>query len=223
VNPPKPARRPTAGYRTLHGLKAGRWVHVGAVDSPVAMNDLTAISNELRAAGGNKVDILGWDFAFNTNQDGKDLMHKAGLDARFLVIPREVLEKKAVEQGDIKFFELGALGVALTPRPPLPTSRERGSTVTVTLTDFIVRLDDIPEEARKSITHWSQMLDYWAIDWDYRGDAFHNQWQSYRTRKEPKLTLSATHEYAEPGTYRIMVKAIDLLGNDTTKVLEVTV
>ena len=91
------------------------------------------------------------------------------------------------------------------------------------LTDFIVRLDDIPEDARKSITHWSQMLDYWAVDFDYQGDAFHNQWQSYRTRKDPKLVLSTTHEYAEPGAYRTMVKAIDLLGNDTTKVIEVTI
>ena len=33
------------------------------------------------------------------------------MDVAFKKIPREVLEKKAVEQGDIKFFELGALSV----------------------------------------------------------------------------------------------------------------
>ena len=30
---------------------------------------------------------------------------------RFVRIPREVLDKRAVEQGDIKFFELAALSV----------------------------------------------------------------------------------------------------------------
>ncbi len=30
------------------------------------------------------------------------------MDVAFKKIPREVLDKKAVEQGDIKFFELGA-------------------------------------------------------------------------------------------------------------------
>lgn len=205
---------PAGSYRTLHGLKSGRWVHVGAVDSPVSTGDLTAISTELKQAGANKVDILGWDFAFNTNQDGKDLMTRAGIDARFHVIPREVLEKKAVEQGDIYFFELGALGIE---------TQVTGKTVDLKLTDFIVRQDDIPQDVREHITHWSQMLDYWAVDWDYRGDSFHNQWQSYRTRKDPKLELGASHTYDEPGTYRVMVKAIDILGNDTTRVVEVTI
>ena len=138
----------------------------------------------------------------------------AGSHFSFKVIPREVLEKRAVEQGDIQFFELGALGLE-----PIVD----GQRLTVTLTDLIVRQDDIPAEVRGSITHWSQMLDYWAIDWDFQDDTFHNQWQSYRTRKDPKLDLSASHTYEEPGDYRVMVKAIDILGNDTTKVFEVTV
>lgn len=35
--------------------------------------------------------------------------------------------------------------------------------------------------------------------------------------------LPAAHTYETPGEYRVMVKAIDILGNDTTKVVEVTV
>src|SRR5207302_9567374 len=49
-----------------------------------------------------------------------------------------------------------------------------------------------------SIKHWSQMVDYWAVDWDFKDDTFHNQWQSYRTRKNPKLELSTKHEYLDP-------------------------
>ena len=38
------------------------------------------------------------------------------------------------------------------------------------------------------------MIDYWAVDWDYKNDTFHNQWQSYRTRKEPnRLELEALY------------------------------
>ncbi len=62
---------------------------------------------------------------------------------------------------------------------------------------------------------------YWAVDWDYRDDAFHNQWQTYRTKKEPKIILRAFHEYDEPGTYTIVIKVIDILGNDTTKAVTV--
>ena len=189
-------------------------MHAGAVDSPISTGDVTSIANDLRQLNpaGNRVDVLGWDFAFDINETSKLHAAKAGLDFRFLVIPREVLEKK--EQADIRFFELGALGIEHTIV---------GRRIGLQVTDLIIRQDDIPEEVRGSISHWSQMLDYWAVDWDYKDDTFHNQWQSYRTRKDPKIELSASHEYAEAGAYRVMVKAIDILGNDTTKVVEVVV
>lgn len=37
------------------------------------------------------------------------------------------------------------------------------------------------------------------------------------------IPLSVTHSYAEPGDYRVVVKVIDILGNDTTKTLTVNV
>jgi hypothetical protein len=48
-------------------------------------------------------------------------------------------------------------------------------------------------------------------------------WQTYRTRQDKKLSLKTVHVYAEPGEYTLMVKVIDILGNDTTKTLKVTV
>jgi adenine-specific DNA-methyltransferase len=81
----------------------------------------------------------------------------------------------------------------------------------------------VPAEVRSAIKHWSQMVDYWAVDWDFKDDTFHNQWQSYRTRKDPKLELSVKHEYPEPGKYTVVVKVIDILGNDTTKTLTVEI
>jgi adenine-specific DNA-methyltransferase len=61
------------------------------------------------------------------------------------------------------------------------------------------------------------------VDWDFRGDTFHNQWQSYRTRKDPSLQKKIVHTYEEPGEYTILVKVIDILGNDTTKSVVVRV
>jgi adenine-specific DNA-methyltransferase len=164
----------------------------------------------LRAA----VDILGWEFALEVNELAKQVAAESRIEVSFKKIPREVLDKKAVEQGDVKFFELGALDVSL---------KQKGREVTLKLSDFVIPTDDIPEEARKAIKHWSQLVDYWAVDWDFKNDTFHNQWQAYRTRKEPKIDLETTHAYANPGTYAIVVKIIDILGNDTTQTKEVTV
>jgi hypothetical protein len=211
--------RPISGQTWLHGIKSGRMVHVGAVDAPVTIADVKAIAREVwKAAGasGGKAaaDILGWEFAFELNETARNVAAESRVDVSFKKIPREVLEKKAVEQGDVKFFELGALSVDVKQ-----SKRE----VTLKLTDFVIPLDDVPEEARRAIKHWSQMVDYWAVDWDFKDDTFHNQWQSYRTRKDPKIELQRTNEYSAPGKYTIVVKVIDILGNDTTKTLEVTV
>lgn len=207
---------PISGHTWLHGIKAGRMVHVGAVDAPVTIADVKAIARETWKAAKEKAaaEILGWEFAFELNETARQVAAESRVDVAFKRIPREVLEKKAVEQGDVKFFELGALFVE---------PKQKGRELTLKLTDFVIPTDDVPEEARKAIKHWSQMIDYWAVDWDYRDDTFHNQWQSYRTRQDSDLELSARYEYPEPGTYKVEVKVIDILGNDTTKTLEVKV
>jgi hypothetical protein len=89
--------------------------------------------------------------------------------------------------------------------------------------DFIIPLDDVPADVQKAVTHWSQWIDYWAVDWDNKDDTFHNEWQTYRTRKSGDLSLGTEHEYADPGEYTVVVKVIDILGNDTTKTMPVKV
>src|SRR5216683_3349754 len=209
------------GYTWLHGIKGGRLVHVGSVDAPIALGEVKAIVNEFWRVRGkdvgehsNGVDILGWDFAFDLNETAKQMAADAKIRLAFKKIPREVLEKKAVEQGDISFYELAALDVDVKPLK---------QSVAVELKNFFVPPDDVPEDVRNAITHWSQWIDYWAVDWDYRDDTFHNQWQTYRKKKEPKILLRAFHEYDEPGSYIIVIKVIDILGNDTTKAVTVNI
>ena len=210
------------GYTWLHGKKGRRMVHVGSVDSPVAVGDVRNIAIDFRRAIGSGkdapgvagVDILGWDFALDMNETAQQIAREAGLDVRFLRIPREVLEQKAVDQGDIRFFELAALSVDLS---------QKGREIHIELTDFMVPPDDVPDDVQKAVGHWSDWIDYWAVDLNYRDDTFHNVWQSYRTRQDRSLLLRMDHRYDEPGDYVILVKVIDILGNDTTKTIPVKV
>jgi adenine-specific DNA-methyltransferase len=213
---------PINGRTWIHGARAGRLVHVGGVEGPVTVGDVTQIAAEYKKAMGsgkdapttNGVDVLGWDFAFELNEIARQQAALANIRMTFKRIPRDVMDKRAVDQGDIKFFELAALSVDAKPK---------GRDVTITLTDFVIPPDDVPEEVRESVKHWSQWIDYWAVDWDFKGDTFHNQWQAFRTRKDNKLAQTATYSYAEPDEYRVMVKVIDILGNDTTKTVKVKV
>lgn len=53
---------------------------------------------------------------------------------------------------------------------------------------------------------------------------FENEWQSFRTRQDRELELTtATHIYPKPGRYVIAVKVIDIFGNDTMALIQVTV
>ena len=86
------------------------------------------------------------------------------------------------------------------------------------------RLTGSAQAAREQIKSWSDYIDYWAVDFDYNGDAFCNAWQSYRTRARRKLDLvSKTHTYDRSGSYTVLVKVVDIFGIDSTKRLEVTV
>jgi len=214
--------KPIEGYLWLHGIRNGRAVHVGSVDSPVTVGDVRQMAMEFGRVVGTgadapkskAIDILGWDFAFEMNEVARQTAGRAGIDLRFVQIPREVLDKRAVEQGDVKFFELAALSVEIVARR---------LTVKVRLTDFVIPPDDVPAEVRSTIKSWWQWIDYWAVDWDNRDDTFHNEWQTYRSKKQPNLEKFAEHAYSEAGEYRIVVKVIDILGNDTTKTLAVKV
>lgn len=213
--------KPLDGYTWLHGAKAGRMVHVGSVDAPITVEDIKATIKEFwkmigkeDAARSNGIDFLGWDFAFDVNETAAHFAAANKVNASFKKIPREVLEKKAVEQGDIKFYELASLEVE---------TKTGKSEISVTLKNFIIPPDDVPDDVQGKITHWSQWIDYWAVDWNYRDDTFHNEWQSYRTKKEPKIDLVARNSDVKKGKYTVLVKVIDILGNDTTKAVEIKI
>jgi adenine-specific DNA-methyltransferase len=209
------------GYTWLHGAKAGKMIHVGGVETPVTVDDIKATIKEFwklvgkeKSAEKNHIDFLGWDFAFDVNETAKQFAAENNVQIHPIKIPREVLEKKAVDQGDIKFYELASLGIK---------TKTNKLAVSVTLDNFTIPPDDVPEDVQGKITHWSQWIDYWAIDWNYRDDTFHNEWQSYRTKQNPKIELMAGYAYEKKGKYTVLVKVIDILGNDTTKAIEITV
>ncbi len=65
-----------------------------------------------------------------------------------------------------------------------------------------------------------------AVDGEYwTGNyLFENEWQSFRTKRNPKLEfISMLFEYKASGRYKIMVKVVDILGIDTSKIIEINV
>ena len=92
---------------------------------------------------------------------------------------------------------------------------------------------------------WTDWIDYWSVDFDFEskreiirvqqlgtdeweeqwtGDyIFENEWQSFRTKKDRSLELTSVPHECEPGRRKLAVKVVDIFGNDTMTIVEVTV
>jgi adenine-specific DNA-methyltransferase len=207
---------PVDGFINLHGRKAGRMVHVGATDAPVTIDETEEVMDEMADNGIEACDVLGWEWEMGLHDTVPENARRRGLDLQLRQIPREVMERQVAEADAVRFFELAHVDLDV---------RRQGQEASVVLKEFIIPSEDlIPQDVRERIENWSDLIDYWSVDFNHSDETFHNQWQAYRTREQTTLaTQSDWHEYPEPGRYAIAVKVIDIFGNDTTKLAEVRI
>lgn len=280
------------GNATLHGSKAGRFVHVGPLDVPVTQSRLMDIFEECRTKLYTQVDVLGFEFEMGLTPQFIQELKEKGVTVTLKYIPKDVFDKRAVEKGQVKFFDVAYLNTK---------EKVKGKSITIELTDFVTHYtqDDI-EELQQSMRagskvviedgqifkiekdkngiitrtvltkNWFDWIDYWAIDFNYEDKKeiikissasgftglkdeqdlskeshlknpkikqipiqtevwtgnyiFENEWQSFRTKKKPALEFtSIAHEYKKAGKYKVMVKVVDILGIDTSKIIEVSI
>ena len=207
--------QPVAGKIHLHGKKANAMVHIGAVDAPVTIDEVEFAVEECVKLKQKELHVLGWEWEMGLqNLVVQEATHK-GIKLLLLQIPREVMEQQAADKGDVRFFELAYLDATI--------KKPKKLTAQVTLKDFVIpNAELIPDDVRSKVSKWSDYIDYWAVDWDFRNDTFMQGWVTYRTRKDRTLALvSDPHTYEEPGQYRVLVKVIDIFGNDTSQVYDV--
>jgi adenine-specific DNA-methyltransferase len=224
--------QPLTGFKYLHGRKGERAVHIGPLNAPVTMEEIEKVIIECRENGFNKADVLGWEWSYEVNELAKELAKKngvslklvqipsvneiksslVGFDLQLLKVPDQVIEKELAKY--VKFPEVAYLEIE---------TKVKSNKVTLKITDFQLPPTAELAEIASKVKDSRELIDYWAIDWDYKGDTFHNQWQSFRTKKNPKVDYEAEHTYDGPGEHQIMVKVVDVFGNDTNKVLRVRV
>jgi len=212
--------QPVAGMAHVHGRRGRAMVHVGSVDAPVTIDEISLAIDECVRLKQQELHVLGWEWEMglagpnNEYRKGGLMQEDAkrkGVKLMMLQIPREVMEQQAVDKGDIRFFELAYLEVDI--------KKPKKLTAEVTLTDFVIpNTELIPEEVRSKVRKWSDYIDYWAVDWDFRDDTFMQGWVAYRTRQDRSLPLTTDpHTYDQPGKFRVLIKVIDIFGNDTSQ------
>ena len=209
--------QPVAGMNHLHGKKGKAMVHIGAVDAPVTIGEIEATVRECVELKQKELHVLGWEWEMGLQNLVVQEARNKGVKLLLLQIPREVMEQQAADKGDVRFFELAYLNATI--------EKPKKITAQVALKDFVIpNAELIPDEVRSKVAKWSDYIDYWAVDWDFRNDTFMQGWVAYRTRKERTLPLASDpHAYGKPGKYRVLVKVIDIFGNDTSQGYDVKV
>jgi DNA modification methylase len=127
------------------------------------------------------------------------------------------------------------------------TLKDKGSKIVVDKGQIIkVSKDKDGIVKREQMTKvWTDWIDYWAVDFNFEnkreiirvkneasgeweeiwtGDyIFENEWQSFRTKRDRSLELTSVAHECPTGTRKVAVKVVDIFGNDTMTIVEVTV
>jgi DNA modification methylase len=179
-------------FNSFVGKKRDRLIAVGSIDNPVTNGLVEKIVSECQEKKITKVDVLGFDYEMGIDFEATK---KFGIDIQFKVIPREVFDKRAIEKGQVKFYDVAYIEVK-------PIIRGRGNIkeVAIELTDFSVfynqdNTGEIEEKLQSGgnkiiiengqvikifkdkntdiiekevlTKKWTDWIDYWSVDFDF--------------------------------------------------------
>jgi len=179
-------------FNSFVGKKRDRLIAVGSIDTPVTNGLIEKIVTECQEKKITKVDVLGFDYEMGIDFEASK---RLGIDIQFKVIPREVFDKKAIEKGQVKFYD-----VAFIEIKPIIRGRGNIKEVAIELTDFSVfynqdNTGEVEEKLqsggnkiiiengqvikiskdkntdiieREILTKkWTDWIDYWSVDFDF--------------------------------------------------------
>lgn len=183
----------TAQDGFFHGARNGRLVVIGPINLPVGRLFVEEVITECRKRGASRVDILAFEFEMGLFPAVLEEARSKGIDLSPKYIPAEVFDKRAVEKGQVVFHDISF--VEATPRydkkNKLAVSIElsdfsvyytQGAAEAAIAALKEGKSDVICEQGqlykisknkdgvvnRERLTkHWTDWVDYWAVDFDY--------------------------------------------------------
>ena len=185
------------GDAFFHGKLAGRLVVVGPINLPVGRLFVEEVITECRKRGASRADVLAFEFEMGLFPAALEEARGKGIDLAPKTIPPEVFDKRAVDKGQVQFFDIAY--VEAQPRYAKGRSAKDKLTLSIELTDFSVHYTQGAAEAaeaalkdgksavvchdgqlyklakskegivtRERLTKaWTDWVDYWAVDFDY--------------------------------------------------------
>jgi DNA modification methylase len=177
-------------FKQFVGKKRDRLVAVGPINFPASSEFIQNILEECVIHGITKVDVLAFDYEMGLDTSrARDY----GIDIALKVIPREVFDRRAIDRGQVAFYDVSYIEVR-----PIVTGRGNIKELSIELTDFSVfyTQDNSATEELKAgkskiavqngqvlkiskdkdgnelppevlTKKWSDWIDYWAVDYNF--------------------------------------------------------
>jgi len=250
------------------GSKFNRLIAIGPVNLPVTRLFVERVIDECKRSNVTKADVIAFEYEMGLFPNIQEEARKFGVDIAFKYIPRDIFDKRAVAAGQVRFHDVAyievrpllsgktlsielvdySVGYQQDSLDSVERDLGKGGTKVVVEQGKVVKLEKDKDGIVKRTTltkHWSDWIDYWAIDWDFQnrkelvniksintgewetkwtGDfVFENEWQSFRTKKDRKLELVSADAEMPAGKRKVAIKVVDIFGNDTMKVIEINV
>lgn len=185
--------QPLEGESFFHGKNAGRLVVVGPINLPVGRLFVEEVITECRKRGASRVDVLAFEFEMGLFPAVLEEAKGKGIDLTPKYIPAEVFDKRAVEKGQVVFHDISF--VEATPRYDKKSklkvrieltdfsvyytqgaaeaaiaALKNGKSEVVCEQGQLYKIsknkDGVVKKDRLT-KHWTDWVDYWAVDFDY--------------------------------------------------------
>jgi site-specific DNA-methyltransferase (adenine-specific)/adenine-specific DNA-methyltransferase len=177
----------------FHGARNGRLVVIGPINLPVGRLFVEEVITECRKRGASRVDVLAFEFEMGLFPAVLEEARNKGIDLTPKYIPAEVFDKRAVDKGQVVFHDISfveampryekksklAVTIELTDfsvyytqgaaEAAIAAIKEGKSDVMCEqgqLYKVSKNKDGIVSKERLT-KHWTDWVDYWAVDFDY--------------------------------------------------------
>jgi DNA methylase len=177
----------------FHGARNGRLVAIGPINLPVGRLFVEEVITECRKRGASRVDVLAFEFEMGLFPAVLEEARSKGIDLLPKYIPAEVFDKRAVDKGQVVFHDISF--VEATPRydkknklavhieltdfsvyynqgaaDAAIAAMKEGKSEVVCEQGQLYKVnknkDGIVSKV-KLTKHWTDWVDYWAVDFDY--------------------------------------------------------
>ena len=206
----------------FQGKKGSAYIHVQDVYSVLDRDYMYQLIQKAKSESVVELHVLAWEIEPNLIDYAVKIGEQNNMHVELRYIPREALDSKCTK------VHFGAPGL-LTAEAYCKKTLDNKKMIHARLLDFKPSFVNILNLEHSKFNFWD-FIDLWAVDFNYEPNKpFKYQWCGYRLRKAQKklITFPTDTSFNSTGfpyeevKHSIAVKVIDIMGVDTTIVMNI--